>query len=797
MFKNYLKIAWRALGRNRVSAIINIGGLAIGMAVAMLIGLWIWDELSFNKGIQNYKTIAQVMQNQTFNGEVQTWGSQAMQLGPELRNHYGSNFRHVVLSSFTNDHLLGYGDKKLVKTGDYMEPEITGMLALKMLKGSRAGLNDLNSIFLSASVAKALLGDADPMGKIVTVDNKLPVKVTGVYEDLPGNSSFSNLSFIAPFQLMVKSEKFVENNINWGNSWFRVFVQIADNTTMQAVSAHIKDSKLKGVLKAGDDDDRFKPEIFLFPMSRWNLYGDFKNGANNGGKIQYVWLYGVIGAFVLLLACINFMNLSTARSQKRAREVGIRKTIGSLRRQLIGQFFSESLMVALMAFIIAIVLAQLSLPFFNEVAGKIMNIKWSEPLFWLLCIGFCIITGLIAGSYPALYLSSFKPVKVLKGTFKPGRFATVPRKALVVVQFTVSVIMIVGTIIVFRQIQYAKNRPIGYNNNGLISIPVKTDAIRNHYNVFRNELLQTGVVTEVAGSQSPITNVYVTNSGYKWEGKDPQMNDDFSTVAITHEFGNTTGWQIVQGRDFSKELISDSAGLIINESAVKYMGLKNPLGVQVKRGPQENYTIIGVVKNMVMQWPYGKVRQMFFFLGYDRIEFINVKVDPQAGIGDALSKIQAIYKKFDADNPFEYKFSDQEYAKKFGNEERIGKLAGFFTLLAIFISCLGLFGLASFVAEQRTKEIGVRKVLGASVFNVWRLLSKEFFILVSISLLIAVPSAYYFMYNWLQNYTYRTDISWWVFLLAGISALGVTLLTISYQSIKAALMNPVKSLRTE
>jgi putative ABC transport system permease protein len=797
MFKNYLKIAWRALGRNRASAIINIGGLAIGMAVAMLIGLWIWDELSFNKGVKNYNTIAQVMQNQTFNGEVQTWGSQAMQLGPQLRNHYGSNFRHVVVSSFTNDHLLGFGDKKLVKPGDYMDPEIAEMLALKMLKGSRAGLNDLNTIFLSASVARTLFGDDDPMGKIVNIDNRLPVKVTGVYEDLPANSSFSNLQFIAPFQLMVKSEKFVENNVNWGNSWFRVLVQIADNTTMQAVSAHIKDSKLKGVLKAGDDDDRFKPEIFLFPMSRWNLYGDFKNGIDTGGRIKYVWLYGIIGVFVLLLACINFMNLSTARSQKRAREVGIRKTIGSMRRQLIGQFFSESLMVVLMAFVIAILLAQLSLPFFNEVAGKKMNIKWSEPLFWLLCIGFCIITGLIAGSYPALYLSSFKPVKVLKGTFKPGRFASIPRKALVVLQFTVSVIMIIGTIIVFTQIQYAKNRPIGYNNNGLISIPVKTDAIRNHYNVFRNELLQTGVVTEVSGSECPVTDVYVTNSGYKWDGKDPQMTDDFSTVAITHEFGKTTGWQIVQGRDFSKDLVSDSAGLIINESAVKYMGLKQPLGVQVKRGPDENYTIIGVVKNMVMQWPYGKVRQMFFFIGYDRIGFINVKVNARSGISDALSKIQAIYKKYDPDNPFEYKFCDQEYAKKFGNEERIGKLAGFFTLLAIFISCLGLFGLASFVAEQRTKEIGVRKVLGASVFNVWRLLSKEFFILVNISLLIAVPSAYYFMHNWLQNYTYRTGISWWVFVLAGMSALGVTLLTISYQSIKAALMNPVKSLRTE
>jgi putative ABC transport system permease protein len=796
MFKNYIKIAWRALGKNRASAIINIGGLAIGMAVAMLIGLWIWDELSFNKTHKNYNTIAQVMQNQTFNGEVQTWGSQAMQLGPELRNHYGSNFKHVVVSSFTNDHLLAVDDKKFARTGDFMEPAITDMLALKMVKGTRAGLNDLNSILLSNSVAKALFGDADPMGKIVTLDNELSVKVTGVYEDLPANSSFSDLSFISPFQLLVKTEKFVEKDVSWGNSWFRVFVQIADNTTMQAVSAHIKDSKLKAVIKAGDDDDRFKPEIFLFPMSRWNLYGDFNNGINTGGRIQYVWLYGAIGIFVLLLACINFMNLSTARSQKRAREVGIRKTIGSLRRQLIAQFFGESLIVVLMAFVIAIVLAQLSLPFFNEVAGKKMTIKYGNPFFWLLCVGFCLITGLIAGSYPALYLSSFKPVKVLKGTFRLGRFAAIPRKALVVVQFTVSVVMIIGTIIVFRQIQYARNRPIGYNNNRLVSIPVKADAIRDHYNVFRNELLQTGVVAEAAGSQSQVTRSFVTNSGYNWNGKDPQMTDDFSTVAITHDYGKLTGWQISKGRDFNRDIVSDSTGLIINESAVKYMGLKQPLGVHVTRG-DEDYTIIGVVKDMIMQSPYGGGRQMFFFLGYNRFNYINIRIAAQSSVTEALRKMQAIYKKYDSDNPFEYKFEDQEYAKKFGNEERVGKLAGFFTLLAIFISCLGLFGLASFVAEQRTKEIGVRKVLGASVFNLWRLLSKEFVLLVVIALLVSIPVAYYFMHNWLQDFEYRTNISGWVFVIAGISALLVTLVTISYQSIKAALMNPVKSLRTE
>jgi len=792
MFKSYFKIGWRNLVKNKGYSLINIGGLATGMSVAIFIGMWVYDELSFNRNFKNYDRLAQVMQNQTFNGVIETWSSQAMQLAPELRNTYGGNFKHVIMSSWTWNHKLTYETRSVSKAGNYMEPEVTEMLTLTMIKGSRTGLKDPHSILLSESTATSIFGDTDPMNKVIRMDDKLDVKVTGIYEDLPYNSSYANLTFIAPWQLYVISEN-LEKRVHWGNSWFQSIVQIADHTDMAKVSANIRYAKMN----KQDDDDRIKPEIFLHPMSRWHLYSDFKNGVPSGGRIQYVWLFGVVGVFVLLLACINFMNLSTARSEKRAKEVGIRKTIGSVRTQLINQFFSESLFVVTFAFILSLVLVQLALPWFNEVADKRIIIPWTNPWFWFLGIGFTFFTGVIAGSYPALYLSSFHPVRVLKGTFHAGRFASLPRKVLVVIQFTVSVTLIIGTSIVFRQIQFAQNRPIGYDNNGLISTYIKTDEIRKHYDAFREELHQTGVVEEVALTDDPITNTMVTNSGFTWEGKDPDMSEEFSTLRVTHEFGKTVDWEIVEGRDFSKEFASDSMAFIINESAAKYMNLDDPVGKTITWGNNGGYKIIGVIKDLVTQSPYSPVKQMLFFLHYERVYIANIKIHPGVSAGDALSEIETVFKKYDPANPFEFTFADQEYAKKFGNEKRIGKLASIFATLAIFISCLGLFGLASFVAEQRTKEIGIRKVMGASVMNLWKMLSGDFVILVVISCVIALPISVYFMSNWLKQYQYRTTLSWHVFAMAVLGALIITLLTVSYQAIRAALANPVKSLRSD
>lgn len=799
MIKNYLKIAWRNLIKNKASSFINIGGLAVGMAVAMLIGLWIYSELSFDKNFPNHDRIAMVMQNQWINNETDTWNSQAYPMGSELKRVYGSDFKHVIMSSWTGGHIISYGDKNLKISGNFMEPGITDMLSLKMITGSRNGLKDPNSILISRSSAKAIFGDADPMNKVIKIDhdNVLTVKVTGVYEDIAANSSFGDLTFISPWQLLVKDQHYdTRFNNPWGASWFQTLVQIADNTDMSEVSARIRNIKMNDLVRTNNSDARFKPVIFLHPMNKWHLFYEFKNGVNAGGGIQNVWLFGIIGLFVLLLACINFMNLSTARSEKRAKEVGIRKSVGSARGQLIAQFYYESLLIAAFSFLFALLFVQFSLPLFNQIAGKNMLMPWGSPLFWLTGIGFTLVTGLIAGSYPALYLSSFNPVKVLKGTFRAGRLASIPRKILVVVQFTVSIVLIIGTIIVFNQVQYAKNRPIGYNVSGLMIVPLQTDAIAKQYNVIKNDLLTSGVVASVSQSETRITDGNSSNGGFTWQGKDPALQENFKSLGVSPEFGKTVKWEIKEGRDFDPALPSDSSAFIINEACVKYLGFKHPIGQTINWIGNRSYKIIGVVKDMVSESAYQPVEQTFFYLRRE-LNNVDIRLNPSAGAHDAISKIGAIFKKYDPSTPFEYQFADDDYAKKFDNEVRVGKLASTFAVLAIFISCLGLFGMASFTAEQRVKEIGVRKVLGASVFNLWRLLSKDFVLLVLISLIIASPVGYYFMYKWLQNYTYRSGISWWIFAVTAAGAMAITLITVSYQSIKAALANPVKSLRSE
>jgi ABC-type antimicrobial peptide transport system permease subunit len=498
-----------------------------------------------------------------------------------------------------------------------------------------------------------------------------------------------------------------------------------------------------------------------------------------------------------MLACINFMNLSTARSEKRAKEVGIRKTVGSVRSQLVRQFLSESVLVAFISFIFAIALVLLLMPMFNKLADKNIELPWSSTFFWLIALAFTFITGLVSGSYPALYLSRFEPIKVLKGTFRVGRFASLPRKILVVVQFTFSIALIIGTIIVFKQIQYAKNRPVNYRSQGLITVIMSTPDLYGHYDAIRSDLLATGVVDDMAESSSPTTQVWSNQIGFKWQGMDPNSLPVFGTIAVTEDFGKTIGWRIKQGRDFSKEFATDSAAMILNESAVKQVGMKQDIVGQTIQFNDKNYLVIGVIKDMIMQSPYSPVTPTVFFYDRNWANVITVAIKQGAPIKTSLSKIEGVFKKYNPGAPFDYTFNDEDYAKKFADEERIGNLATFFTILAIFISCLGLFGLASFVAEQRKKEIGVRKVLGASTYNLWRMLSKEFALLVFISCFIAIPLAWYYLNSWLQRYDYRTTISLWIFIASGVGALAITLITVSFQAIKAALANPVKSLRTE
>jgi ABC-type antimicrobial peptide transport system permease subunit len=792
MFKNYFKTAWRAIGKSKAHSFINIIGLSLGMAVAILIGFWMYDELSFDKNFQNYDHIAKVIQNVTNNGEVQTWQSVPYPLAEELRKNYGSDFKHVVMGVNWGEHLLTFNEKKLNENGIFFEKEAAEMLRLEMVKGS-SSLDDLSSVLLSSSAAKACFGNEDPINKLIKIENAPPVKVTGVYKDLPHNCTFADLNFISTWDFFYNNEDVKSIKDPWRPNFTTLFVQLNGNADIDKVSAKIKDAKLK---KVNAQLQKMKPALFLFPMSDWHLRSEFKDGVNVGGAIQYVWMFGIIGVFVLMLACINFMNLSTARSEKRAKEVGIRKTIGSLRGQLILQFFSESFLTVLFSFVLSLLLVQLALPFFNKVADKQISFLWSNPFFWLLCAAFIIFTALIAGSYPAFYLSSFKPVKVLKGTFKAGRFAALPRKVLVVVQFTVSVALIIGTIIVYKQIQFAKDRPVGYTRNGLVTIYSMNDEIRNHFSAVKDELIRTGVVALIAESGAPTTAIWGSSSGFSWKGKDPNLSVDFGTVNASYDYGKTIGWQIKQGRDFSKDFATDSSSVILNEAAVHFMGLKNPVGETMMR-LDKPFTIIGVINDMVMESPYDAAKPIVYGLSSDQGNVAIIRINQNISAKEALNKIEPVFKKFNPEEPFEYQFVNDDYAKKFGDEERIGKLAGFFAFLAIVISCLGLFGLASFVAEQRTKEIGVRKILGASVFNVWNLLSKDFLMLVVISFFIAIPLAYYFMHKWLQNYEYRTQMSLWIFVASVAGALLITILVVSFQSIKAAIANPVKSLRTE
>jgi putative ABC transport system permease protein len=792
MYKSYFKIGWRNLLSSKGYSFINIGGLALGMAVAILIGLWVHDELSFNKHQENYNSVAAVLQHNLVDGTIDTGSSQSYQLGSELRNSYGNHFKYVVMSTFPDSYILAHHEKAFSVVGNFMEADGPELLSLQMLYGTRTGLKDPSSVLLSASVSNTFFGADDPIGKVLKLDNGVDLKVTGVYQNIPDNSDFKGeFGFIAPLEIIVNRGG---RSFGWGNNWLQVFVQVAENVDMQQASIAIKDAKIKNV---DEDDKRFKPELFLHPMAKWHLYSDFKNGVNVGGYIELVWLFGAIGVFVLLLACINFMNLSTARSQKRSKEIGVRKVIGSGRGQLVRQFLAESLLVVTLAFVFAILLVQFFLPLFNMIAAKSIRIEWLNPWWWLVLIAFVFLIALTSGSYPSFYLSAFNPTKVLKGTFKVGKYAALPRKALVVVQFTVSVILIIGTIVVYQQIQFAKNRPIGYDLSGLITVPIKTPEVKKNYSALRNELLASGVITETSTSETTVTNLWWSDWGYEWKGKDPNQQDHIYRGAIDYEFGKTVGWKIKEGRDFSRDFPSDSSAIILNEAAVKYMGFENPIG-EIIRSFGRNYTVIGVVKDMVTQSLYEPNKQTVFFLDqFDRASFISVKINPQSSASEAVAELNRIFVKHNPNTPFEYKFADDEFAEKFSFEARVSKLVTIFAVLAIFISCLGLFGLASFVAEQRTKEIGIRKVMGASVAGLWQMLSKDFVVLVIIACFIAVPVGHYLMNSWLQYYEYRTEVRWWIFLATGIGVLVLTLLTVSFQAVKAAMMNPVNSLKSE
>lgn len=799
MFKNYLKIAWRNLTKNKAYTFINVGGLALGMAVTLIIGLWITDELSHNSYFTHKNQIAQVYQSQTNNGETGIGPAIPRPLEKAFREGYMDNFKHLVMSSWNTSQYLKYKETNISRAGNFMQRKAPEMLDLKILKGEKDGVREINSIMLNESTANALFGDEDPIGKTIEVNSQYDMMVTAVYQDIPFNTSFNDTEFIMPWDKYVSVNEWVKNaEDHWGNNSYQMFVQLADNTTMESVT-----SKIKMVKQDLNENSReFDTQLFLFPMKEWHLRGNFENGKQVGGRIKYVWLFGIIGAFILLLACINFMNLSTARSEKRAKEVGIRKAIGSQRGQLINQFLGESFLVVLFAFGLAILIVVSSLNGFNELARKELTFPWSSLGFWGASLAFILFTALLAGSYPALYLSSFRPVDVLKGTFKSGKHSGLPRKILVVVQFTVSVAFIIGTVVVMQQINYAKNRPIGYDKQGLVQIPTMSQDFDGKFELMRNEFINSGAVVEMSTSSAPTTRIWSNRSGFDWEGKPEGFQEDLAWTEVSPEYAKSLGLKIVEGRDFSREFASDSSAVLLNETAVKYMGLEDPVGKFITdtdvEDPFEPMKIIGVVQDMIAQSPYEPVKQgMYVFDKHGNSSYYNIRLNPQQSANQNIAVIERVFKEHFPSIPFQYDFVDEEYAEKFASEVRIGRLSGIFTALAILISCLGLFGLTSFVAEQRTKEIGVRKVLGATVFNVWNMLSKDFLKLVIISCFIAVPIAYYVMNGWLQEYPYRVILKWWIFGLAMLGAMLVTVLTVSFQAIRAAKSDPARSLRTE
>lgn len=785
IFRNNLKIAWRHMLKRKMYSFLNVAGLTSGLAVAILIGLWIYDEVSFNKNFELHDRLAQVKIYQAL-GDLS--GVDISVSEPEaepFRNTYSADFKAVSLVLHDGEyHTLNTADTHISGLGRWTEEEFPEMFTLNMISGSRQALKDPSTMLISQSLSKALFGNSDPMNKTIQIDDRYDLQVGGIYKDLPENCTFSDTKYLLPWK---NKENWRNTVTDWDNHNCALFVQLADHVDIGEVAEKVRRAP-------SSHFTAWTEEFRLQSLDKIHLYNEYKDGNVSGGRIDYIWMYGIIGIFVLLLACINFMNLATARSEKRAREVGIRKTAGSLRGQLVGQFLTESVLMAFIAFALSIILVFIMLPFFNLIAGKHIVMPWSNTWFWILAVAFTLLTGIISGSYPAFYLSAFKPISVLKGKLITGPGAAVPRKILVVLQFTVSIALIIGTMIVFSQIQYAKDRPAGFNRGGLITVPLNTPLLWNHLETIRNDLLKTGVVGDVAeSSQSPAD--FNNNNTIDWPGKDPASQIWFRDVVVSPDYGKTVGWTILEGRDFSKEHISDSSAAILNKTAADTMNLKDPIGTRITYFGKD-YTVIGITYDMVTQSPYRPEEPAAFFMkGYYGCIIIRIK--PGDPVHDALATLEPVFKKYNPDSPFEYQFVDEAYGHKFANEERIGKLAGFFASLAIFISCLGIFGLAAFTAECRTKEIGIRKVLGASVTHLWGLLSREFFLLVIISSTIAVPVTLYFMSEWLKNYTYRISLSWNVFALAVAGAVVVTMATVSYQIIRIALANPVKSLRIE
>jgi putative ABC transport system permease protein len=792
MFKNYLKMAWRNLIHNKVYSALNIAGLAAGMAVALLIGLWIYSQYAYDRFLPGYDQLYQVKLNFYHSGEIRTQSGSSLPLIEEFRKNY-PEVKYASETDWGGQHSLVIGDKKLDPFGLSVGTDFLKMFSYPMLKGNiNAVFSNPNSIVLTESVAKALFGDQDPINKTIRIDNRNNVTVTGVMKDIPANSTLQ-FSYLLPYSYIEQTyPETKKERTHWQNYSYLEYVELQPGTDADAF-----ENKIKNIIAKHDHDQATKIEVILQPAKNWRLLAQFKNGKAADGFIQYVRMFGIIGILVLVIACINFVNLSTARAEKRALEVGVRKSIGSSRRDLVIQFLSESFLITFVAFAVSILLVQLVLPAFNTITYGNISVPYTSITFWCVMIGYVLLTGLLAGSRPAFYLSSFKPVKVLKGTIQLGKRAAFPRKIMVVVQFTCSIALIISTLIIYQQIKYAKDRPKGYNPDNLVMVN-SSDDLNKNYNALKHDLLQSGQVVSVTKAASSMTYFPASFGIHDFPGKKPGESLEMATTAISTDYFKTIGTALKSGHDFTNDAGPDTLNIVINEAAAKVFRLKDPLNQLITFDYRKNpMRIIGVVENAIVGSPFYSAGPALYVYNPGWTGSIMYRLNPNVSRQQAIKKISAIFNKYNPSFPFDYRFADEAFAATYILEALVGTLASIFAGLAIFISCLGLFGLAAYVAEQRKKEIGIRKVLGASVSQVWVLLSSDFIALVVISSIIASPIAFYFLHGWLQKYDYRIAIGPGAFLIAAALTIIITIFTISYQAIKSALTNPVKSLRSE
>jgi putative ABC transport system permease protein len=788
MLKNYFLVTIRNLRKNGFYSFINITGLSIGITCSILILLWVFDETSFNTFLPKYDRLYQVWVNAKFDGKISSWTSVPLPTYEAMKTA-DSNIKRVAVTDWGGTHLLTVGENRLMKRGYYASEEFLQMFEFTLITGNASQvMADPSSVVITQATAKALFGDEDPINKVIRVDNENDLKVTGVLKDIPSSSTFQ-FDFLMTWKFREQISEWVRRNTtNWGNYSFQVFAELGDPSTEIAVEKQIR------MMLQEHGETETKPEFFLYPLSRWRLHGSFNNGVETGGMSDYVQLFTIIAIFIIVIACINFMNLATARSERRAREVGVRKSVGSKRMELIFQFIGESTFIALLAFIAAVLIAQLVLPYYNQLVDKKLFIDYSSSQFWIFALTIILITGIISGSYPAFYLSSFQPVKVLKGKPTIGKSASTPRKVLVTVQFGFSILLIIGTMVIYQQIQLVKGREIGYDQENLMAVNYTNEVAKN-YRPIKLDLLASGVVEAVTKSNSQITDIN-SNNFLGWPGKPDDLRVIFTTIATEYDYTKTMGIKILEGRDFSEDFKSDTASILINKAALDLMNLKEPIGTELDLWGGKR-KLIGVTENVLMGSPYDPVKPMFIILDPDWTDAVTVRLKKTKDLQESIATVKRIFEKHAPAYPFEYRFADVEFQKKFTTINLTSQLASLFATLTIIITGLGLFGLAAFTAEQRTKEIGIRKVLGASVPSLVRLISKDFSILVIVSFIISSPVAWWLLSKYLERYTIRTTIAWWVFPATGLIALLFALVIVSTQALRAAHANPAISLRSE